>query len=398
MLDKFRSEVFIVVFVTTLVQALVTMIVVIPAAIAPEFAAALDLPPSMVGMQIGVTYGGAMVLSTVSGTFVKRWGALRSSQMALAFALIGATLMTVPMLPVIALGAIVCGFGYALTNPPASHLLQKITAPKDRNFIFSIKQTSVPIGGIAAGVMAPPVALAYGWQAPLMIGGGVILLVICLMQPLRRGWDSDRSPGLSIHHNPFADMAIMWGDIRLRLFAFAAFFYSAMQLCLTTFAVALLVSDLKFGLVEAGLILAVLQVGGVAGRVIWGWLADRVRDGNAVLLVIATISTAAALATTQLSPNTAEIYIYGLFTLFSFAAVGWNGIAMAEIARLAPTGLISAATGSVLVITFAGILIGPPVFTGLYSIIGTYTGTFGIFAAVSAIGFLFVMAARWRER
>jgi len=374
------------------------MIVVIPAAIAPEYAAALALTPAMVGLQIGIVYGGAMVVSTVSGTLVQRWGPLRTCQISLAFVIAGAGFMAVPSLPIVALGAVLCGFGYALTNPPASHLLQRVTTPSDRNFIFSIKQTSVPLGGIAAGLMAPPVALAYGWQAPLFVGAAVCLLFIGMLQPLRHAWDGERDRSASIRRNPFAGMAIMWRDLRLRLFAFAAFFYSAMQLSLTTFAVALLVSDLEFGLIEAGLVLAVLQVGGVAGRVFWGWLADRIRDGNAVLLIIAAISTAAALATTQLSAVTGDTAVYGLFALFSFAAVGWNGVAMAEIARLAPPGLIGAATGGVLVITFAGILVGPPVFTLLYGFVGTYTGTFGVFAAVAASGFMFIMAARRRER
>jgi len=107
------------------------------------------------------------------------------------------------------------------------------------------------------------------------------------------------------------------------------------------------------------------------------------------------ISTGAALATSQLSQDTDQIYIYILFILFSFAAVGWNGIAMAEISRLALKGTISAATGSVLVITFAGILFGPPAFTCLFVFMGTYTSTFGVFALVSALGFLFVLAARY---
>jgi len=47
-----------------------------------------------------------------------------------------------------------------------------------------------------------------------------------------------------------------------------------------------------------------------------------------------------------------------------------------------------------LVVTFAGILVGPPVFTGLHSLIGDYTLTFGMFALISAIGGGFVLAAR----
>ena len=65
--------------------------------------------------------------------------------------------------------------------------------------------------------------------------------------------------------------------------------------------------------------------------------------------------------------------VYALMGLFSFAAVGWNGVFMAEIARIAPEETTSKATGAVLVVSFAGILIGPPAFTATHALLGTYT-------------------------
>ena len=70
-------NIFLVLLTTTTVQALVTMNVVIPAAIAPEMAAMLEVEPAMVGIQIGIAYFGAAALSAMSGTVVRRWGALR---------------------------------------------------------------------------------------------------------------------------------------------------------------------------------------------------------------------------------------------------------------------------------------------------------------------------------
>jgi len=389
---------FLVLLVTTAVQTLVTMNVVIPAAMAPEMAAKLGVQATLVGLQIGIAYGGAAALSSVSGVIVRRWGALRASQAALLLAAAGAALMASSALTVIALGAVLCGFGYALTNPPASHLLARVATPADRNFLFSIKQTSVPLGGILAGIMAPPLALSLGPEAPLFVGATAALVVAALMQPLRRAWDRDRDPMVTLRGNPFGDMGLMWHDRRLRLVAFIAFCFAAMQLCLTTFAVSMLVGDLGFGLVEAGIVLAVLQVAGVAGRLWWGWLADRIRDANAALLIVAAISIAMALATTLLGPGTAKTVVYVCLAVFSFAAVGWNGVYMAEIARLAPVGTASAATGAVLVLSFAGILFGPPAFSAVHALVGSHTQTFGIFSLVSLCGFMFVWQLRRRER
>ena len=100
-----------VLLITTTVQALVTMNVVIPAAIAPEMAAMLGVEPSLVGIQIGIAYFGAALLSAMSGTVVRRLGALRASQLALVLSAIGTLLMAVPSLGVLAVGSVFCGLG-----------------------------------------------------------------------------------------------------------------------------------------------------------------------------------------------------------------------------------------------------------------------------------------------
>ena len=388
-----------VLLITTTVQALVTMNVVIPAAIAPEMAAMLGVEASLVGIQIGIAYFGAALLSAMSGTVVRRLGALRASQLALVLSAIGTLLMAVPSLGVLAVGSVFCGLGYALTNPPASHLLSKVTTPIDRNFLFSVKQTSVPLGGVAAGFMAPPVALTWGPQAPLILGVAVTVTMALAMQPLRRSWDADRDPTHSLRRNPLTEMAIMWHERRLRYYGFVAFCFAAMQLCLTTFTVTMLVTDLGFGLIEAGIILAVLQIAGVTGRLWWGWLADRIRDGNAALLIIAFLSVVFAIATSTLTIQSPHAWVYALMGLFSFAAVGWNGVFMAEIARIAPEETTSKATGAVLVVSFAGILIGPPAFTATHALLGTYTATFAVFAGVSGLGGIYLWwLRRWERR
>lgn len=383
-----------VLLVTTTVQALATMNVVAPAAIAPELAAAHGLPASMIGIQVGVVYLGAMLTSGWAGVVLARYGPLRTSQTALALSGVGVGLMALPWLLSTLLGSVIIGLGYGLTNPPAAQMLMRVTRPASRNLMFSIKQTGVPIGGIAAGLLAPVIAVDAGWQWSLGLAAVVTIAIACVIQPFRRSWDSERRPEQRLRANPFAELGVMWGDRRLRLLAFSAFCFSAMQLCVSSFTVTMLVEDIEFGLIEAGVVLAVVQVAGAVGRLVWGGLADKLNDGNGVLLTVGAVNVAAALATVLLAPGSDAIWIYGVLSVFGFAAVGWNGVFMAEIARLAPSGLIGAATGAVLFVTFAGILVGPPVFTGLHALTGGYTQTFGLFALVPALGFLFILAYR----
>lgn len=60
----------------------------------------------------------------------------------------------------------------------------------------------------------------------------------------------------------------------LRALTVFGFFFCAVQLSLTTYAVIYLTDELGFGLVAAELILAVCQFAGVIGRSGWGVIAD----------------------------------------------------------------------------------------------------------------------------
>ncbi len=382
-----------VVFVTTLVQALASMIVIIPASVAPEFARTLDVEASLIGLQISFVYVGAMVTSTFGGTIVKRWGPLRCLQTSLAFVSCGCALTAVPMIGVIAVGAVFIGFGYGLTNPPAAHVLMKVTKPANRNLIFSIKQTGVPLGGVVAGLLAPAIALEYGWQTALLAGAIIAAAVMVFIQPQRSLWDHERDPAVRFTAAPVQDIKMIWRHRGLRLVSLGSFSFSAMQACLTTFAVIMLVNDVNFSLIAAGIVLAALQVSGVSGRIFWGWAADRLGDGNRVLIGITALTIIAALLTGFLDTHASGYQVYAVMCLFGFTAVGWNGVFLAEVARLAPSNLIGSATGAALFVTYFGVALGPVAFTGIYPILGTYTATFAAFSLVSAMGLVFVWFA-----
>lgn len=380
--------------VTTVIQALATLCTLVPAAIAPKLAEAFDVPAAMIGFQVSLIYLGAILTSLGGGVLIRRLGALRTSQIALGLAGSGLALASSSSLVALAIGSVMVGFGYGLTNPSAAHLLMRVSRPENRNLIFSLKQTGVPLGAVAAGLAAPSLAVAFGWQGAFLILAAIPFAMIVLIQPLRRDWDRDRDPTVSLRHNPVSDLGMIWRHSALRQISMAAFCFSAVQVSLSTFAVTMLVEDLAFGLVQAGIVLSALQVAGVMGRVSWGGVADWLGDGNKVLLGVALIAASAGVMTTFLEAGGSTIMVYVVLCLFGLSAIGWNGVFMAEVARLAPEGRASNATGGALVPTYTGVMIGPAVFVGLQAVTGTYTASFGIFAAVSLIGFALTLAAR----
>ena len=79
---------------------------------------------------------------------------------------------------------------------------------------------------------------------------------------------------------------------------------------------------------------------------------------------------------------------------FGATAIGWNGVQLAELARHAPPGKAGAITGGAGVITFAGVVVGPPTFAMLASIAGSYRIGFVAIGLASLGCGLWLLASR----
>lgn len=392
-----RLRVFAIAGVTS-VQVMATMAVVIPASIAPEITREFGFPSSYVGYQVSLAYVGAILMSLAAGLVVRRFGAIRTNQFAAFVLFVSMMTFAIPHLATMIIGSLGFGIAYGITNPAASHVMMKIASPTNRNLIFSIKQTGQPLGGVLAGLMAPPIAVAFGWQWSLVAGALLALTTMMLIQPLREPLDTDRDPTTQFRGAVFKDVRYMLGYPRLRLLAFAALSFSAVQIALMAYAVTMLVEDLAYTLVAAGAGLAALQVAGVIGRLGWGVVADRSGNGAMTLVVVSVISIAAALVTATLTASSPTWLVLGTIVVFGFTAVGWNGVFMAEIARLAPDGMIGSATGGVLVAVFFGVMIGPLIFNGILDVYQSYTVSFAVMSVVSGIGILAILRLMMLDR
>ncbi|MFC7539088.1 hypothetical protein ACFQU2_05930 [Siccirubricoccus deserti] len=87
-----------------------------------------------------------------------------------------------------------------------------------------------------------------------------------------------------------------------------------------------------------------------------------------------------------------EAAVIGLFCLLGASAAGWNGVLMAESARLAAPGKVGDAAGGVLAVAFAGVVVGPSLFGAVVAAVGSYALAFGLLAGLPAVGVVVV----WR--
>ncbi len=394
-----QAGLWLILLVTIAVQALATFTTLSLAAIAPDVASGIGVSPELVGFQVSLIYFGAAAMSTVAGFQLRRWGPIRVSQASLIFCAVGAGLAVIPSVAVIAVGSLVIGFGYGMTNPAASELLLRLMPAGRRNLIFSIKQTGVPIGGVLAGLTAPSISQSFGWQwAPAVAAISCFVLVL-LMRPLRAQWDADRDPTARFSERPFDALTVVWQSPPLRWLSVGGFFYAAVQLTLATFVVTLLVTDAGFGLIEAGAVLAVVQAAGVVGRVAWGWVADRLGHGLIVLLLMGAACVTGALLVMAVSEAWGSVAVYILFALFAINALGWTGVFQVEAARYAPPGKLGTVIGGITAPTYGGVIVGPAVFSLAFVSIGSYTTTFALVALFAVLGMLsFALVARAAAR
>lgn len=383
--------------ITLLVQAASSAATLAPAVAAPGLLAALDASAVVVGVYIAIVYFGAMVSSQWGAALVRRWGPIRCSQASLAASAIGLALVAVPVPAWAALGALLVGFGYGPITPASSEILARSTPPERYALVFSVKQTGVPLGGAVAGLLVPPVLQSGGPRAALLAVAGLCVLGMVLAQALRRGLDAHRDPTSPrpTLRGMTEPLRFVLGHATLRPLALCSMVFSAVQVCLTSYAVSWLTGDLAWSLVAAGAALSAAQVVASLGRVLWGLLADRLRNARAVLVGLALAMTACGLAAAAFGPGTDRTLVTALLLVYGASAIGWNGVYLATVARLVPMERATQATSGSLFFTYFGVVIGPPLFGLAAGAFGRIGPSFALLALPMAWTLWSLMRSRW---
>ena len=360
-----------------LVQAMTAMALVAVPVLAPEIAAALGVDTATVGLYQSIAFAGAACLTLLSGTLVLRHGGVRVNQMSAVLSALGLGVAMTGAAPIVALGAVLAGMGYGLATPGASHILARVTPPARRGLVFSVKQSAVPLGGLIAGVLLPPVAERFGWAPAIGLASLMVASAAVLVQPLRARLDDDRNPTHRVGIGASArSIRLVLTTPELRPLVLVAFSFGAMQLSLFAFLVTYLVERVGLGLVAAGLLFSVMQGAGIAGRVAWGWVSDRWIPARPLLALLGAGTIASTLAATTFSGAWPPAGLALACAALGLTAVGWNGIYLAEVARVVPLEKVGAATGGVLLFTFTGVVLGPSTFGAIVAMTGSYAAAF----------------------
>ena len=372
--------------VTLVIQILASVAIMTAPILAPEAAPSLLVQATKVGVFVSIAYVAAMISSLFSGYLIDLYGALRTSQLSLLACAAGMFVAAWGTIPSLVLAAILLGAGYGPITPASSHILIRTTPENRLGLFFSLKQTGVPIGGALAGLLLPLLVLYWQWRHAAIIVGVLCLLGALACQWVRSGLDSANTtrPSLNLHSiiGPF--FAVMRLP-NVRRIAFCTIFYSVAQLCLTTYIVTYLTTELAFSLTTAGILVFFIQGSGVAGRILWGMVADRWLTPMMTLSALGFTTATCSLLMAAISPHWGLWLITLITMIFGASAIGWNGVYLAEIARLSPKGQAGLITGGTLFFTYFGVVVGPPAFAWIVESSQSFSMAYAVLGVLIAI-------------
>lgn len=368
--------------------------------LAPAMAAETGVPASLAGFHTALVYLGALFSGPFTGPLIRRWGGVRMLQVCMLAVGVGIAIAALGHPVALVASALVAGLGHGPLTPGGSHLIAAHTPPRRRALVFSLKQAGVPLGAMVVAALAPAVALLAGWRISILCMAAIAFVVAIAIQPLRAGLDQGRDPAAGsgtgfggLLRESGASIAMLRRDGELARLSAMACGYGVAQFCFSTFFVAFQVASLGVPLGQAGLHLALAQAAGVAGRIGWALLADR--WGARPVLVACGIGAGVAgtvLAAAGIGWPILVVTLAGV--LMGATAIGWNGIMLAEAARLAPPGQVGAAT-SALSFTFSvTMLVAPPAFSLLVAATGGYEAGFAMCVAAVLAGAWAIKGAR----
>ncbi|MEX2643088.1 MAG: MFS transporter [Acetobacterales bacterium] len=375
-------------------ETFVTLSKAVGPVIAPAILTDLGVGPAYVGVYTGILASMGIVGSMGCGSFIVRYGPMRTSQAALVLLSAGLVVASVGWLPLFALAALIADNGQVISTPSSSHMLRRIAPPRQAPLAFSIAKSSVPVGLVITGFVGPWLALNLGWRGALLVTAGVCVLVALALQPLRGRFDVDRKPDQPIRLSDVrSTLVAVIGRGRMRTLALTCLVFNGVQSAFAAYFVIALTDGLGLGLGAAGALFSTGMAVAVPGRIVWGWIGGRLVPAGAILVLLAAGMALSAAAAALATPAWSPLALGAVAAGFGATALSWHGILLAEVAFLAPEGRAGAYTGGVLAFGQMGALLFPLVFAVALLATGSYAPAFiaiGLPALAMAVALIWV--------
>lgn len=355
--------------------------------VAPLLTAAVGVPAERIGVLTALVSFGSVVFLALGTPLVLRLGPLRALQLSVVCGACSLMLITIGAWPAAAAGAWLMGLSYGPVPPGTTRLLGATAPARHRGLIFSLKQAAAQAGGVLAGLLLAPIAARYGWQTAMLVSAGTAVVAALAVFPFRKKLDIGRDPSRALFaldnlRTPFTTIAAHPQLLALTVLITA---FAVAQGCLFSFCVTFLSVNHATPLVAAGMAYASMQGGAMVGRIVLGFMADRSGDTMRNLLGQALACAVFILLWSNLALPSGSWWVGVLAFVMGALAASWNGLALSEVARLAPPERVADAASGSTMISFCGYVFGPALFSLGVRYFGDWQTPYAIVAAQLAI-------------
>lgn len=362
----------------------------------------LHLSKAQVGMLMAALFLGQSLVSLPSGYLADRLGS-RLLLIGLALCL-GAGFAVAALLNSfwwILVFITIGGLGYGAMHPTSNRGIIYWFPLERRGTAMGLKQMGVTAGSSLAVLLLLPIALQWGWRTALILS---CLLLMLIGLTAYWGYRDPASSESTVSMGFRVFLVSLWKMARHRRIlavSLAAFGLSGAQMCLTTYVVFFAHEQLGYSIYMAGLLLFVSEVGGSAGRVLWGVISDRLFGGRRliVLVLIALVTAVCSVITAWLPAGTPFWVALPLIAIFGFGIAGFNGMWMNVAAEAVPKQWSGLASGLSISVGSWGVILVPPIFGWMVDRNKDYTIAWLFLALlmVVVIGLLFWGRAKARN-
>jgi MFS transporter, ACS family, hexuronate transporter len=364
--------------------------------IAPLIREDLGLSVTQAGSFLSAYYIGPVLISLPAGWLADRWGvrgAMILGQGLIAIGLFAAA--AAPSFPFLVAILVLAGAGYGVLNPTTTKAGMAWFPPHQRATVVGLKQIGLPGGGALGALTMPPLALAFGWRVAVAFSAAVVAGLALLTWALYRDLPEPAPAG------PARTRPSFWTVLANRdlwLVGVSTLIFAGVQTVFLSFLVLYLRDVVELPLVVAAKYLVAAQASGVAGRVLFGLLSDRIFGGQRrIVLAIAGLgSIACAVLLAGIGPGAGPALLAPLAAGVGFFGVGWNGVQHTLMAELAGPRAAGTAVGLGLAISSLGVTVCPPVFGLLVERVGGYGFAWGTLAAGMVAALLLLIPVRER--
>ena len=110
---------------------------------------------------------------------------------------------------------------------------------------------------------------------------------------------------------------------------------------------------------DAGIAYSIAMGAGIVGRLIWGWVGTKYVSPLMLLALLGFAMGVAHMALGFITPDWQTVSVWGVAFIYGLTGIGYQGVLLAEIARVSPPGMAGVITGGAVFFAYVGMILLP---------------------------------------